>query len=90
MTEINKLTEVLGHINLKLRNLEIETLQLKNEKKKIKKKLLETCLHKHVIQYRYYDSGMHRAEYSTKCKSCDQDLNFNQYCKAETTEKRDR
>jgi len=79
----------LDKINRKIYLLQAELTNKKREKNDIKRELLEKCLHKHVIQYRYYGSGMHRAEYSTVCKKCNQYLNFDQYINSETTEKRD-
>ena len=87
--EINDLKKRLGNIRLKIMNTEIELRSLNEEKDDIKKMLLEVCEHKHVICYRYYYSGMHRAEHSYECKACRQNLSFDQYCKSETHEDRD-
>jgi len=92
MTEVTEVNQILKTLQEEIRNkrdLQNKLEISEDNIEELKKQLLETCEHKHVIQYRYYGSGMHRAEFSTECKQCYQRLNFDQYIKAETTEKRD-
>lgn len=84
--EIDSIIKNLKEQTTLIRQLESQLYNTQKNVKILKDKLLDICPHKHIICYRYYNSGMHKPEYSRICKSCNQYLSFNQYVKAETIE----
>ena len=53
---------------------------------KMEKLIKEKCDHKKVWETRYYSSGMHRPEYTWRCKKCFKNLSFDEYCKIDNCE----